>query len=463
MRFRIPVREVVVDLCFLRVSKPVIATGALALFTSFISVPVIQAQAAGQQPAATTKNYKDHDEYDLFSKITQTTDPKARLQLLNTWQDKYPTSDYSPERLQYYVATLQQLAPSDATQRQALIDKCKELLKADPTNFRANYLISVWGPAVGGTSPSPDLLSTVETAAKAAVNDADTAFADAKKPAQVSATDWTKAKSQSIAVADNALAWVDTSKKDLAGAETQYRASLTVNPEQGNISAVLAKLLIDSKDDKKYPDALFEYARAGEYAGPSALPADTRTKLLAYFNDAYSKYHGSADGASAILDQAKTSALPPAGFSIVSAQATANAAADKINARMASDPAFKLWYAIESQLKGDQGDAFFNSNVKDAEIPGGAEGVKNFSGTVITADPSKVTLGVEDPAVPDTTILFTTPLKDTEAAKIKVGDKLEFGGVAESFTKDPYMLTFKDPTIPGVVTTTAAKTGKKRK
>ena len=209
------------DLCFLRVSKPVIATGALALFTSFISVPVIQAQAAGQQPAATTKNYKDHDEYDLFSKITQTTDPKARLQLLNTWQDKYPTSDYSPERLQYYVATLQQLAPSDPTQRQALIDKCKELLKADPTNFRANYLISVWGPAVGGTSPSPDLLSTVETAAKAAVNDADTAFADAKKPAPVSAADWTKAKSQSIAVADNALAWVDTSKKDLAGAESR--------------------------------------------------------------------------------------------------------------------------------------------------------------------------------------------------------------------------------------------------
>jgi hypothetical protein len=130
---------------------------------------------------------------------------------------------------------------------------------------------------------------------------------------------------------------------------------------------------------------------------------------------------------------------------------------------MASDPAFKLWYAIESQLKGDQGQTFFNSNVKDAEIPGGAEGVKNFTGTVITADPSKVTLGVEDPTIPDTTILFSTPLKDTEAAKIKVGDKLDFGGVAESFTKDPYMLTFKDPTIPGIVTTTAAKTGKKRK
>lgn len=452
------------DFCFRRASKPVVATGVLALLTSFVGVPVMQAQATSQQPAAgaTTKNYKDHDEYDLFLKITQTTDPKARLQLLDTWQDKYPTSDYAPERLQYYVATLQQLAPSDPSVRQKLIDKCKEALKADPTNFRANYLISVWGPAVGSTSPSPDLLSTVETSAKAAVDGADAAFADAKKPANVPADEWTKAKSQAVAVAHNALAWVDTSKKDMAGAEAEYRASLTANPDQGNISAVLARLLVDSKDDKKYPDALFEYARAGEYSGPSAVPADTRTKLLAYFNDAYTKYHGSADGASQVLDQAKTSALPPAGFAIGSAQAAANAQADAINQRMASDPAFKLWYAIESQLKSDQGDAFFNSNVKDADIPGGAEGVKNFTGTVITADPSKVTLGVENPTVPDTTILFSTPLRESEAAKIKVGDKLDFSGVAESYTKDPYMLTFKDPTIPGVATTTAAKTGKKR-
>jgi len=54
-------------------------------------------------------------------------------------------------------------------------------------------------------------------------------------------------------------------------------------------------------------------------------------------------------------------------------------------------------------------------------------------------------------------------LKDTEAAKIKVGDKLEFSGIADSFVKDPYMLTFKDPTIPGVETTAPAKTSKKGK
>jgi len=420
--------------------------------------PAAFGQAAGQAPAA--KNYKDKDEYDLYYKITQTADPKARLQLLNTWQDKYPTSDYAPERLQFFVATLQALAPTDPTQRQPLIDKCVEELKKDPAAFLPNYYISLWGPIVGGTSPSPDLLSTVETAAKATIAGADTTFADAKKPPAMSADNWAKYKIGAISIGHNSLAWVAVSKKDMATAESEYRASLAANPDQGTISVQLGKLLVETKDNKKVPDGLFEYARASEYSGPSAVTADVRAKLLTYFNTAYKDFHGSADGAQAILDQAKTAALPPPGFSITNAQDLANASAAKLQARIDSDPQFKIWYAIESQLKSDAGPAFFKDNVEGAEIPGSSQ---NFTGTVISADSSKVVLAVEDPTVPDATILFTSPLKETEAAKIKVGDKLPFSGVAESYTKDPYMLTFKDPTIPGVQTTAPAKTGKKKR
>jgi hypothetical protein len=46
--------------------------------------------------------------------------------------------------------------------------------------------------------------------------------------------------------------------------------------------------------------------------------------------------------------------------------------------------------------------------------------------------------------------------------KIKVGQKLEFGGVADSYTKEPFMLTFEDPTVPGVQTTAAAKKGTRK-
>ncbi len=453
------------EFSLLRASKSMVATGAIALLTSLVSVPIATAQntagqqAAGQQPAATSdqpkKNWKDRAEYDLYMKMAQTKDPKERLQLLNTWKDKYPQTDYETERDQAYVATLAQIAQTDPSQRQPLIDKCEEVLKKDPKNFTAAYWVTVVGPQLGGASPSPELISQVQAAAHTLLDSVDTAFAPDKKKPGMSDADWEKAKNQIVALAHADLGWAAAATKDTATAENEYKASLQANPDQGPASAVYAKLLID---DKKFPEGLFEYARAAQYTGPGpALPAATRTQLLNYFNTAYKQYHGSMDGADQLLAQAKTNALPPGPLNISSQADQANAAAEKTNQRIASDPAFKLWYEIKQSLTGDQGDQFFGSNVKDTEIPGGAEGVKNFTGTVISIDPpdapTKVVLGVEDPTKPDTTLLFSKPLPASALDKIKVGQTLDFSGIADSYTKDPYMLTFKDPTVPGVQTT----------
>jgi hypothetical protein len=54
---------------------------------------------------------------------------------------------------------------------------------------------------------------------------------------------------------------------------------------------------------------------------------------------------------------------------------------------------------------------------------------------------------VLDPTKPDATLNFQEPLP---ASAVKVGDKLQFSGVGESFVKEPYMLTFKDAELPGV-------------
>ncbi len=72
-------------------------------------------------------------------------------------------------------------------------------------------------------------------------------------------------------------------------------------------------------------------------------------------------------------------------------------------------------------------------------------------------------LGVDDPTKPDATLLFSQPLPASALDKIKVGQKLDFSGVADSYTKDPYMLTFKDPTIPGVQTAAPPKKGTTRR
>jgi hypothetical protein len=78
--------------------------------------------------------------------------------------------------------------------------------------------------------------------------------------------------------------------------------------------------------------------------------------------------------------------------------------------------------------------------------------------------PTRVTVGIEDPTKADATLLFTTAIPTAALAKIKVGEKVEFSGVADSFTKDPYMLTFKDPDIPGVeLAPVVRKPGRKKR
>jgi len=467
-----------VEISFLRASKSIATVGALALLTSLGCVENAIAQTSGQPASGQTgqqatgqagqqpqKNYKDRAEYDLYSKITQTQDAKTRLDLLNQWQDKYPQSDFADDRAKYFINTLAQLAPTDPASRQQLIQKCLDMLKKDPKYFLADYYIALWGPAVGGANPPADLLSEVDSAAHGVLDGVDDTFNASKKPASVSDTQWSTLKNQAMALAHNALAWEAASKKDTATAESEYKASLQANPDQGTVSAAYGKLLVD---DKKYPEGLFEYARAAQYAGPGpAVAPDARTKLLDYFNKAYKDYHGSADGADQILAQSKTNALPAADLNITSQADIANKQADAINARIASDPQFKLWYTIKQNLTGDNGDAFFNSNVKDAEIPGGAEGVKTFTGTVISIDPpdkpTKVVVGIEDATKPDATLEFSQALPTEALDKIKVGQKLDFSGVADSYTKDPYMLTFKDPTIPGVQTTAPPKRGRRKK
>jgi len=471
--------EVIVDFCFkrakgkvapidtvavLRVLKKagriILTAGALLFVAGLVTVPSAKAQdTAGQ------KNWKDREEYDAFQKVQTTTDPKARLEALKAWEDKYPTSDYAGLRLQYYLDTLAKLAGTDPSMRPVLLSKAQDALKVDPKNANAMYLISLWGPIYGGANPSPDLVSQVESAAHGFIAGADEAFDDKNKPQNLAEADWQKAKVARIALAHNALAWAAASKKDTSTAENEYKESLTVNPDSGQTSALYAKQLYE---DKKFPEALFQYARTAQYSGPGPSQSATgRQQAMDFFNKLYKTYHGSDDGKDQVLAQAKTSALPPSGFAISSIEAKMTAEADAMNARIKADPAFALWYSIKTNLVGDQGPTFFANNVKDAEIPGGAQGVKNFSGTILTVEPAdkptRVTVGVEDPTKADATLLFTNPIPTAALTKIKVGEKIDFGGVADSFTKDPYMLTFKDPDVAGVELAPAPPHKKRKK
>lgn len=201
----------------------------------------------------------------------------------------------------------------------------------------------------------------------------------------------------------------------------------------------------------------FQYARAAQYTGPGpALTPAKRAELMEFFNKVYQDFHGGVDGRDQVLVQANAAALPPANFSIESAVDRAKDDSERLQARIASDPPFALWFTIRQNLTGDQADTFFDKTVKGTLVPGGAEGVHAFSGTVISVDspdaPTKVLLGVEDPAKADATLEFSKPLPPVALDKIKPDQKIQFSGVVTKYAKDPYMLIFGEPTILGLQT-----------
>jgi hypothetical protein len=453
----IPVGEVVVQIFLLKATKSAASAAALAVAlaspalvsSSFAQAPAGGQPSAGQQPAqggqqqASGKNWKDRAEYDLYNSIAHEQDPKKRLDLLDQWTQKYPKTDFEDLRLKAYLGTLGPLSQQDPSVRPKAIEYSKKALAADPKDFTALYWLAMNAPAAGGASPTPEQISSAETAGNGLLT--------AEKPATTSQADWDKAKPQVEALAHGALGWAASAKKDYATAQKEYQAYLKANPNNSNISYQLGQTLLLEKKPELYSEALWSFARAAAYDGPGSLPAANRTQVQEYFKKIYTQYKGNDEGADQLLAQAKTSALPPSGFKIESAAQKANEAAEALQSRLQADPALSLWYSLQQSLTTDQGDQFFTSNVKDADIPGGANGVKNFSGTIISMDPpvrpKTLVLGVLDPTKPDATLNFQEPLP---ASAVKVGDKVEFSGVGESFTKEPYMLTFKDAELPGV-------------
>lgn len=431
----------------MRSSQMAIVAVALALSLSALSIfpPALSAQEAA------AKNWKDRAEYDLFISIQKATDPAKRLELLNQWQDKYPQTDYSKERLEFFVATT-----AAAGQPKKTLDYAKQLLKVDPKDLNSLYYTVLFGPGVYGAGATAEEQGEVQAAAQAILDSAGGPFADKNKPANVSADQWSTAKNSASAIAHGSLGWLAGVKKDGATAEKEYTASLQIDPTNGQVIYTLAGVYLS---EKKYQEAVFYYARAASYDGKGALPAPARATALAYLTDKiYVILHGSKEGLDAVLATAKTSATPPPGFHVVTVDEVATKDAAKQQAYLDANPDIKLWYTIQQALIVDGGQAYFDANVKDADLPGGANGVKTFKGIVTSIDPAekptKVVLGVYDAAKPDAatsakpdaTLVFEEPV----TAPVKVGDMIEFSGVADSFTKDPYMLTFKDPDAPAL-------------
>lgn len=105
-------------------------------------------------------------------------------------------------------------------------------------------------------------------------------------------------------------------------------------------------------------------------------------------------------------------------------------------------PDLALWLNIKRALLGENGSEFFEKSFKNALVPGGANGVRTFKATLVSATPSSkpmvLLVAVSDHTTPEATLNLSGSLKKS----VKPGAEVEFQGVPVAFSRAPFMVTF---------------------
>ncbi len=392
---------------------------------------------AAQNAGTPEKKVKDQAEYDLYDAATKDILAKngtKAIEDLNTWKQKYPDSDYKNDREVMYIQAYQ-----FAQQYDKVLDKAKELM--------AQNLDSLFPDPKGGPqlviqvlfaattaipkipNPTPDQIATATQAAKM-LKDYN------RKPEGVSDTDWAAARKSMTAAAEGTLYQMAVSpavqaqtKRDYPAAEVAWSKALGDYPDKSYIAYNLGVTLrAEHKDDQ----ALYEFARAVAL-DPTLGGTSNANTITTFVTNYYKNYHGSVDGLDQLEQQAKANPTPPADLHIKTAQEIAEEQQKQFET---THPDIALWMKLRATLTSEQGQQYFESGMKGAQVP-------ELKGTVLEskcrARELQVAVPLPDatgPLVPEITLKLETPLTGKAESGV-----ITFTGVAEAFSRDPFMLT----------------------
>ncbi len=357
---------------------------------------------AGLGLAQAQPKVKDQAEFDLYTSITKETDPTKKITLLDQWTEKYPDTEFKQARNLFYAQTYAALA-------------------------------------VQGQQPNatPDQLAAAEKAAHTLIDKADTFFSPEMKMSTVTDAQWKEARSTVLMQANQSLAAIAVAKKDYPAAEAQYRKMLELNPNDAATAYLLGTSIANQHVVTRTPEALFYFARAATITGPGALAGAGQQQTDAYLKRAYVGYHGAPDGLDELKAMAaKTPTIPP-DFKLKSVTEVQQEQFGNEEAFNKAHPQIVLWRNLRTELTGANGETYFNSSMKGAEM-------KDLKGKVV-AQPNQKELTVaidnvttETMTKPEAKLIFDSPLKGT----VEPGTEITFAGTATTYAKDPFMVTF---------------------
>jgi outer membrane protein assembly factor BamD (BamD/ComL family) len=403
---------------------------------------------AAPQGAAKQKQPKDQGEFDIYNEVIKdvsTNNFTKALTDLDTWERKYPDSDYKDDRevlyVQAYNGAKQPAKALDAAG--PLVGRDLDAVFTDPVSGPQQVVKVMFTAALAiqqVPNPTPDELATGSKAAQMLLD-------YNRKPSNVSDDDWAKARAQLQAVAKAALtatalkpgtAAMET--HDYAGAEAAFEQALQQYPDSGQVAYELgaSELAQQSTNPAKVPAGIYEIARAValDPAKGGLADAAARSQVDAYLKKIYTSYHGSEEGLDALKQQALARPTPAADFTLKS-QAEMDGARRDLFAK--EHPELALWLTIKAALTGANGAQYFETQLKDTAVP-------KLKGVLVDAKPAckpkELLVAVPMPdAKPPYTAEIALKLDAPLTGKPPANAEFSWEGVPASFTKDPFLLT----------------------
>ena len=382
-------------------------------------------QAAGAQQPSQKKEIKDPAEYNAYVGAIQQSDPNAKISGLEAFLTQYPNSVMKEDALEALMGAYQQ-----TNNAAKMMDAAQRVLQANPCNLRALALLAYTKRAAAEANQNPQQnLSEGAQYGQKGLQCAQTA----PKPAEVSEADWDKLKKQTSVIFNGVAGIAALQNKDYASAQKYLRASVDGDPN--NLRDVyplaLAYLTATPPD---YMNGLWFIARAANLAAGSPAQA----QIQSYGQKQYTKYHGSDQGWTDVLAQAKASPTPPAGFNITQyiPPTPAQQAADLVKTKQPKDMSFGEWELVLSAGSAEDAAKVWNA-IKGVPL--------QMQGVVIKASPTKLDLAGSVDDIDQKRADINLQMTGTIPARLmpKEGASLDFEGTPVSYEASPFTMTME--------------------
>lgn len=417
----------------------------VALVVAFASTAIAQTAATPQSPAqpATAqpqsqpgqaapqqkKEIKDPAEYNAYVNAVQQADANAKISGLEAFLTQYPNSVMKVDALEVLMGAYQQ-----ANNQQKMMDTAGRILAADPNNLRALALMAYSKRAAAEANQNPQ--QNLTDGAQAADRGLE-ALKTAPKPEGMSDADFAKLKTQMGVIFNGVSGIAALQAKNLPSAQTHLRAAVEGEPNDlRNVYPLALAYLTATPPDGS--NGLFFIARAANLAAGSPGQA----QITSYGQSQYKKYHGSDEGWNELLATAKTTPLPPAGFSITQyvPPTPAQQAADLVKAKAPKDMSFAEWELVLSAGAPEDAEKVWSA-IKGNPL--------QMEGQVIKVSPTELQIAASQDDIDQKRADIVLTMNATIPARLmpKENSTLDYEGVPTSYTASPFVMTMEQGTL----------------